>query len=188
MRSRTQQPILQVLAKSIVDGEGHDQRSDSGRDSGDRNASDHANDGLASFSAEIAGRDEEFEAHRRSISFSRQLSADWIIATAPSVRTSAGPYPGYDCRYGSPVLAVFFAEPPLQFPILGSDHDGACNQVRTRSDHSRPPARSPGSRPASHTNVPDIPGDGPRRVCPMLPGAVPHARRRVRAGLLVGRR
>src|SRR6266853_1475000 len=71
MRRRTQQPVLQVLTESIVDGKGNDERSDPGCNSGDRDAGDNADDSLAAFGAEVASRDEEFEAHKRSY----QLSA-----------------------------------------------------------------------------------------------------------------
>ena len=76
MRGRAQQPVLQVLAESVVDGERDDQRRHSGGDSGDGNAGDDANDRLAAFGAQVAGRDEEFEAHEEKLSaLSRQLSA-----------------------------------------------------------------------------------------------------------------
>ncbi len=62
---------MQVLAESVVDGEGDDEGGDSGGDSEDRDGSDDADESLAALGAEVAGRDEEFEAHESSC----QLSA-----------------------------------------------------------------------------------------------------------------
>jgi hypothetical protein len=64
VRSRAEQAVLEVLAKSIVDGESDDKRGDSGSDSGDGDASDYANDGLAPFGAQISGRNKKFKSHR----------------------------------------------------------------------------------------------------------------------------
>jgi hypothetical protein len=63
VRSRAQQTVLEILAKSIVYRERDDQGSDSSRDPGDGNAGNNANDGLATFGAKVARSDEEFEAH-----------------------------------------------------------------------------------------------------------------------------
>ena len=68
MRSRTQQPILQVLAESVVDGQRDHERSYSRSYSRDRDAGDDANHGLAPFGAEVAGGDEEFKAHGKAVS------------------------------------------------------------------------------------------------------------------------
>ena len=73
VRRGTEQALLQVLAKSVGDGHGDDERGDSGGDSGDGDAGDDADEGLPSFGAQVAGRDEEFEAHGEAISC--QLSA-----------------------------------------------------------------------------------------------------------------
>jgi len=54
VRSRTEKTILQILAEPIVDGEGDDKRRYSSGNSGDRNASNDANDGLPPLGAEIA--------------------------------------------------------------------------------------------------------------------------------------
>ena len=56
-------PVLQVLAKSVGDGHRDYERSDAGCDAGNRDASDDADEGLASFGSEIPRRDEKFEAH-----------------------------------------------------------------------------------------------------------------------------
>jgi hypothetical protein len=82
MRTRAQQTVLEILAKSIVYRERDDQGSDSSRDPGDGNAGDDPNDGLATFGTKVARGYEEFETHR-----SHQLSAissqpNWIIASA----------------------------------------------------------------------------------------------------------
>src|ERR1700688_1550443 len=74
---RAQQALLKVLAKAVGDGHrNHEIRYACGYSSdGD------ADEGLAALGAQVASRDEEFEAHEEA--FSRQLSAfsqDWIIA------------------------------------------------------------------------------------------------------------
>ncbi len=61
--SRTEQTLLEVLAKSVGDGHGDHERSHAGSDTGDGDAGDDADEGLAAFGAQVAGRDEEFEAH-----------------------------------------------------------------------------------------------------------------------------
>src|SRR5215467_16079710 len=66
MRRRSQQAILQVLPKSVVNREGNDQRRNSGGHAGDGDSRDHANDGLLALSTQIARRDEEFETHREA--------------------------------------------------------------------------------------------------------------------------
>jgi len=66
VRGGAEKAVLEILAKSIVDGESDDERGYTGSDSGDGDAGDDANDGLAPFGAEVASGDEEFEAHRRS--------------------------------------------------------------------------------------------------------------------------
>src|ERR1700680_2554018 len=107
MRSRAQQPILQILSESIIDGKSNDQRSHPGSDSSDRNPGDHADNGLAALCAEVASRDEQFEAHARSYQLSAVTSQpDSIITTpdfhrAPSLGTTAGTFRRYS-RYSSP--------------------------------------------------------------------------------------
>ena len=59
---------LQVLAKSVVDGEGDDEGSDPGGDSEDGDGGDDADESLPALGAEIAGCDEEFKAHRARLS------------------------------------------------------------------------------------------------------------------------
>ena len=77
MRTRTEQTVLQILTKSIIDCQRHNQRSDPGSDSGDGNAGNDANHRLASFGAKVARSDEKFEAHKLSAASSQP---DWIIA------------------------------------------------------------------------------------------------------------
>jgi len=62
---RTKQAGLQVLAKTVVDGERDDERSDSGGDASDGDGGDEADDGLPSFCAKVTSGDEELEAHER---------------------------------------------------------------------------------------------------------------------------
>ena len=80
MGTRTEKTVLQILTKSIVDCQSHDQGSDPRRHAGDGNAGNDANHRLAPFGAKVARGDKKFEAHR-----SYQLSAisfqpHWIIA------------------------------------------------------------------------------------------------------------
>src|SRR5882762_950200 len=63
-----EQSLLQVLPKAIVDRERNNQRSYTGRDTSNRNAGNDADKSLASFRSEIAGCDEEFEAHGKKLS------------------------------------------------------------------------------------------------------------------------
>src|SRR3977135_1576096 len=121
MRRRTQQPVLQVLTESIVDGKGNDERSDPGCNSGDRDAGDNADDSLAAFGAEVASRDEEFEAHKRSYQL---IQLDSIIARR-FLEVSSGSYPGHDSRHPSLIIPVFLAESLLKFLFFQSDHDSA---------------------------------------------------------------
>jgi hypothetical protein len=58
---------LQVLPEAVVDGEGDDEGSYTRGYSEDRDAGDYADEGLAAFSTEIAGGDEEFEAHEGTV-------------------------------------------------------------------------------------------------------------------------
>ena len=73
MRSRPQQPLLQILPKPVIDGQSHDQRSHSRRHSNNRDARDDPNKRLPPLGAQIASRDEKFKAHEEA--FSCQLSA-----------------------------------------------------------------------------------------------------------------
>ncbi len=61
MGSGSEEAGLEVLGKSVVDGKRNDEGRDTGRDSGDGDAGNHANNGLSALGAEITGRDEEFE-------------------------------------------------------------------------------------------------------------------------------
>src|SRR5690348_414788 len=72
MGSRTEQPLLQVLAKSVIDCQSYDKRRNPGGDSRDRNPGDDSDKRLTALSAKISGCDEKFEAHE---AFSCQLSA-----------------------------------------------------------------------------------------------------------------
>jgi hypothetical protein len=71
--SRAQEALLEILAKSVGDGHGDYERGHACRDSGNRDAGDDADEGLASFCAQVARRNEEFEAHEEAIR--RQISA-----------------------------------------------------------------------------------------------------------------
>ena len=71
--SGAQQALLQVLAKAIGDRHRDYERGHARGNANDGNAGDDADEGLPSFGAQVAGRDEEFEAHEEAIS--RQLSA-----------------------------------------------------------------------------------------------------------------
>ncbi len=71
VRRRTQQPRLQILPKSVIDGQRDNQRSHSRRHAQDRDAGDDANKRLPPFGAQISSRNEKFEAHRSGC----QLSA-----------------------------------------------------------------------------------------------------------------
>ena len=61
--SRAQETILQILAESVVDREGDDQRCDSRSNPGDGNAGNDADESLPSFRAKVAGCDKEFKSH-----------------------------------------------------------------------------------------------------------------------------
>jgi hypothetical protein len=63
MSSRSQQTILQILAKSIVDCEGDNQRRNSSRDSDDGDGRDHSNHGLAALGSQVSRGNEELEWH-----------------------------------------------------------------------------------------------------------------------------
>ena len=65
VRSRAQQPVLQVLAKAVVDGQRDDERGDARRHSDDGDDGDDADDGLPPLGPQIARRYEEFELHGR---------------------------------------------------------------------------------------------------------------------------
>ena len=51
---RTEQPILKILAKSVVDSERHHERSHTCRNPGDGNAGNDTDDSLAPLGAEVA--------------------------------------------------------------------------------------------------------------------------------------
>ena len=68
MGSRPEQAVLQVLAKAVVDSKCNDEGSHARSDAQDGNDRDQADNGLAPFGAEVAGGDEEFEAHGLSCS------------------------------------------------------------------------------------------------------------------------
>ena len=64
MRSRAQQPILQVLPKTIVDGQRNNQRSHARGHAHHGNHGHQAHYSLAPFGAKIASGDEEFKTHK----------------------------------------------------------------------------------------------------------------------------
>src|SRR6266852_3072932 len=63
MSRRPKQSLLKVLPEAVVDRKRYNQRCYSRRDTGNRDASDLADESLASFCAKITGGDEEFKAH-----------------------------------------------------------------------------------------------------------------------------
>ncbi len=68
--------LLQILAKAVVDGEGDDERGYAGGDPNDRNAGDDADEGLPSFCSQVSGCDEEFEAHGSGFQPSRIIASE----------------------------------------------------------------------------------------------------------------
>jgi hypothetical protein len=60
----TQQPVLQIAAHTVSNGEGDNQRCDTRRHTDDRNHGDHANDRLAALRSQVAHGDKKLEAHR----------------------------------------------------------------------------------------------------------------------------
>src|SRR5579884_321446 len=67
VRRRAEQPLLQVLPESVIDGERDDQRCHARGDPDDRDRGDHADDRLPALSAQISRRDEELEAQVLSV-------------------------------------------------------------------------------------------------------------------------
>jgi len=61
--SGADETLLQVLAETVVDGEGDDEGGDAGGDADHGDRGDDADEGLAAFGAQVASGDEEFEAH-----------------------------------------------------------------------------------------------------------------------------
>src|ERR1700686_5044779 len=128
VRRGAQQALLQVLAKAVGDGHrDHEGRYACGYSS-DGDTGDDADEGLAALGAQIAGRDEEFEAHEEA--FSRQLSAfsqDWIIAIGLEKAAAIGSYVEvrYHCVDSLPIGNVLFTEAPLEFGVLHANHHGA---------------------------------------------------------------
>ena len=64
MSRRAQQPVLQIAAHAVGDGEGNDQRSYTGGHAGDGDDRDDAHDRLAALGPQIAHGDKKLEAHR----------------------------------------------------------------------------------------------------------------------------
>src|ERR1700689_4951587 len=75
VRRGAEQALLEVLAKSVGDGHGDHERGNAGGDAGDGDAGDDADEGLAALSAQVAGRDEEFEAHEEAMSYTAIISS-----------------------------------------------------------------------------------------------------------------
>jgi hypothetical protein len=75
MGRRPEQPVLQFLPESIVDGEGDHKGGDPSGDSGNRNTGDDPNKSLAAFCAQIAGSNEKLKAHKKTsgVGFSAKL-------------------------------------------------------------------------------------------------------------------
>ncbi len=66
VRRRAQQPVLQITAHAVGNGEGNDQRSDACRHTDYGDHGDHAHDRLAALRSQVAHGDKKFEAHRPS--------------------------------------------------------------------------------------------------------------------------
>ena len=130
--------LLQVLAKAVVDGEGDDEGSHAGGYSDNRDAGDDADKRLAALGAQVAGRDEEFKAHGLwAFGFRLLAKSDYNyrlfdacgirankkLLTRRALRTAAegaeveplGLICSHLCfwqyrGYGGSILAVFFSE------------------------------------------------------------------------------
>ncbi len=63
VRGGTEQPVLQVLTKSVVDGQRDDERSHASRHSNDGDDGDDADDSLSPLGPQVARGYEEFELH-----------------------------------------------------------------------------------------------------------------------------
>src|SRR5258706_15412433 len=63
VRRGSDEALLQILAKAVVDGERNDERGHTRSYPDNRDASNDPNKRLPPFGAQVAGRDEEFEAH-----------------------------------------------------------------------------------------------------------------------------
>jgi hypothetical protein len=63
MRSRPQQPLLQILAESVVNGERDNEGRNPGCNSGNGDPGDDPNERLPPLGSQISGCNEEFEAH-----------------------------------------------------------------------------------------------------------------------------
>jgi hypothetical protein len=59
-----EEAVLNVAAHAIGDGEGDDEGGDSGGDASDGDGGNDTDHGLTAFGAEVAGGEEELEAHR----------------------------------------------------------------------------------------------------------------------------
>ena len=131
MRRRPEQSLLKVLPEAVVDRKRYNQRRHSRRHPGNRDASDHADESLASFRAKVAGSDEEFKAHgEKAISSSHQLS-DTADYSWRRLRDS------WDDRGNRvAVLTISIAKPLFQLRVLHLDHQGA----RCRRERHQPPA------------------------------------------------
>src|SRR5271157_5679293 len=60
----TEETVLQVLAKSVINGQRDDERGDTGRDSNNRNDSNDSDYGLAALGPQIPRGNKEFKLHR----------------------------------------------------------------------------------------------------------------------------
>ena len=68
VRSRSEQAILQILTKAVVDRQRDNQRSYARRHSNDRDDRDHADHGLSAFGPQIARSYKKFKLHRENCS------------------------------------------------------------------------------------------------------------------------
>jgi hypothetical protein len=81
VRRGSQQALLEVLTKSVIDSEGDDERGDSGSDSDNGDAGDDADESLAPFRTEIAAGYEKFKAHEEvsAVSYRRSAKSDYKV-------------------------------------------------------------------------------------------------------------
>src|SRR5258705_6579723 len=106
MRGGAEQPLLQILSKPVIDSESDDQGGDARSNAQHRDPRDDPDEGLPPFGAEIAARNEEFEAHQ-------ELSAE----------SDYGQYSGDAASVGDELGA----ESLLQLRIFHADHHGPGN-------------------------------------------------------------
>jgi hypothetical protein len=97
VRTGSDKALLKVLAKSIVNGECDNERSDPGSDADNRNAGNDADESLAALGTQVPGRNEKFEAHEPSsylsaVSF--QLESDYTGRARKDGSVASRPHAG----------------------------------------------------------------------------------------------